>query len=153
MSAGLSRRSAPRPLLRRRSGGPPMIRIEITLHCRARTLDMGRQMPEANTDMADEAPRTSDRPRCLEAALDYEQRRFSVILLHGIKDGFCTCGKAGCDSPGKHPISSWMPAQTKRATPAELEAAFARYPDANVGIVTGSISGLLVVDLDGPAGL
>jgi hypothetical protein len=46
-----------------------------------------------------------------------------------------------------------MPAQTKRATPAELEAAFARYPDANVGIVTGSISGLLVVDLDGPAGV
>jgi hypothetical protein len=40
-----------------------------------------------------------------------------------------------------------------RSTAAELEAAFTRNPDANVGIVTGAISGLVVVDLDGLQGM
>src|SRR5437762_2216993 len=94
------------------------------------------------------------RPRCLEAALDYVRRGFSVILLHGIVEGRCTCGNANCGSPGKHPIGrSWKSAQTQRATAAEIEAAFARSPNANVGIVTGAISGLVVVDLDGLAGM
>jgi hypothetical protein len=92
-------------------------------------------------------------PVCLKAALDYARRGFSVVLLHGVVDGHCTCRKQGCGSPGKHPIDSWMGAQTKRATPEQLEKAFSHHPHANVGIVTGAISGLLVVDLDGPAGM
>src|SRR3984893_18440882 len=95
-----------------------------------------------------------DRPHCLRAALDYEKRGFSVILLHGIVDGRCTCRDANCGSPGKHPIGrSWKGAQTKRATAAELEKAFSHYPYANVGIVTGAISGLVVIDLDGSEGM
>jgi putative DNA primase/helicase len=93
------------------------------------------------------------RPLCLQAALDYERRGFSVILLHGIQGGLCTCGKPGCLSPGKHSIGKWKHAQERRATAAELQAAFASHPDANVGIVTGAISGLVVIDLDGQAGM
>ncbi|HEX6506800.1 MAG TPA: bifunctional DNA primase/polymerase, partial [Chloroflexota bacterium] len=97
---------------------------------------------------------SSKRPGCLDAAIDYAKRGFSVILLHGITNGLCTCGKPGCPSPGKHPIGkSWKRAQTERATPEELEAEFVRHPDANIGIVTGLVSGLVVADLDGEPGM
>jgi hypothetical protein len=54
--------------------------------------------------MSEEPPA---QPLCLEAALDYAKRGFSVIMLHGIIDGHCTCGKPDCTSPGEHPIDSW----------------------------------------------
>jgi hypothetical protein len=93
-------------------------------------------------------------PRCLRAALDYAKQGFSVILLHGIDDqGVCTCGKPDCNSPAKHPIGkSWKQFQTKPQTPEELIDAFNKHPHANVGIITGEISGVLVVDSDGPEG-
>jgi Bifunctional DNA primase/polymerase, N-terminal/Protein of unknown function (DUF3987) len=102
--------------------------------------------------MSDDAV-TENQPLCLKAALDYAKRDFSVILLNGIVDGRCTCGKPDCTSPGKHPIGKWKEAQTERATPEQLEEAFHRNPHANVGIVTGPISGLAVIDVDGSDGL
>jgi hypothetical protein len=92
------------------------------------------------------------RPRCLDAALDYAKRGISVIPLHGIVDERCTCGKADCTKPGKHPIGSWKQAQSERASAEELAAAFSRQPNANIGIVTGAISNLVVIDIDGPDG-
>jgi len=103
--------------------------------------------------LADPAGASPDRPHCLDAALDYTKHGFSVILLHGIVDGHCTCGQPDCTSPGEHPIDSWKTAQTERASPEQLEAAFLRNPHANVGIVTGAVSGLVVVDIFGPYGL
>lgn len=49
---------------------------------------------------------------------------------------------------GKRPLVRWTPYQTRRATADEVEQWFRRWPDANVGIVTGTISGLLVLDVD-----
>jgi hypothetical protein len=105
-------------------------------------------------DMGNGAEGGGVRPRCLDAALEYARQGFSVILLQGIDDeGHCTCGKPGCYSAGKHPIGrSWKQFQNKRQTPEELIEAFKKRPDANVGIVTGEISGILVVDCDGPEG-
>jgi hypothetical protein len=37
---------------------------------------------------------------------------------------------------------------TRAATPAEIEAWWARWPDANVGVVTGWVSALVVLDID-----
>ncbi len=48
----------------------------------------------------------------------------------------------------KRPLIRWEAFQTRRATDAELETWFARWPEANIGIVTGAISGLVVVDVD-----
>jgi hypothetical protein len=110
-------------------------------------------MPDAVAELVGQRDSARGSPRCINAALDYQQRGFSVIPLHGIVDGRCTCGDPDCDRPGKHPIGRWKSAQTKRATEAELEAAFTRNPDANVGIITGTISGLVVVDLDGSEGM
>lgn len=52
----------------------------------------------------------------------------------------------------KRPWIAWAPYQERRVTPEELEEWRRRHPGANVGIVTGAISGIVVLDVDGPAG-
>lgn len=49
---------------------------------------------------------------------------------------------------GKQPLVSWRDYQKKRATPDEVRAWFEKWPNANVGIVTGQISNLVVLDID-----
>jgi len=52
----------------------------------------------------------------------------------------------------KLPAVRWEPYQHRLATPAELESWFT-YPGNNIGIVTGTISGIFVVDIDSEAAL
>jgi hypothetical protein len=85
---------------------------------------------------------------CLDAALKYATNGWSVIPVHSIRHGACTCGRAECESPGKHPVGRWKHRQTVKATLSELSEQWSRTPWANVGIVTGQISGLLVLDID-----
>jgi putative DNA primase/helicase len=84
---------------------------------------------------------------CETAALDYAARGWPVLPLHSAKDGRCTCGKVDCDSPAKHPrtLHGLKDATTD---PKTIEAWWRTWPDANVGIVTGAPSGLIVVDVD-----
>src|SRR5262249_7486346 len=94
------------------------------------------------------------RPRCLDAALEYLKLGFSVIPLYAFEEsGIVTCGKIDCHRAGKHPISGWKKHHAKPQTPEQLIAAFNKHPDANVGIVTGTASGIAVVDVEGPEGL
>jgi len=48
---------------------------------------------------------------------------------------------------------TWIPYQTKRATPDEIHAWFEKNPDINVGLMCGAISGVVCVDIDGKEGL
>jgi energy-coupling factor transporter ATP-binding protein EcfA2 len=48
----------------------------------------------------------------------------------------------------KRPLISWKEFQSRKATPEELVAWWNSYPDAQVGIVTGSISNLTVIDVE-----
>ncbi len=48
----------------------------------------------------------------------------------------------------KRPLIAWETLQQTRADPATLTRWFARWPDANIGIVTGEISNLIVLDVD-----
>jgi hypothetical protein len=48
----------------------------------------------------------------------------------------------------KRPILSWEEFQSRRPERAEIEQWFAQRKDANLGVVTGRISGLVVVDID-----
>lgn len=89
----------------------------------------------------------------LEAALDYARRGLAVIALHSPNEkGGCTCGKADCGTPGKHP--RWERGSLEHgansATTDEkiIRRWWQRWPQANVGIATGKISGLIVVDID-----
>lgn len=64
----------------------------------------------------------------------------------------CACGDAECRSPGKHPLSKLVPHGLKDASMDRATSDWwARaYPDANFAVVTGPLSGLLVLDIDGP---
>ena len=53
----------------------------------------------------------------------------------------------------KKPLISWKEFQSRLPTPEEVRGWWTQFPDANLGIVTGSISDLLVVDLDDPAAM
>lgn len=48
----------------------------------------------------------------------------------------------------KKPYIDWKPYQTKLPTESEVRNWWGRWPDARVGIVTGTISGLVAVDID-----
>lgn len=75
----------------------------------------------------------------LKAALSYlVKRKWSVIPLRRDKKPY---------------LDSWKPYQQALPTEAEVRAWWNKWPEANVGIVTGKISGFVVVDADGPDGM
>ena len=94
----------------------------------------------------------------LEAALQYAvEYGWAVLPLWWItSDGRCACGKpAGRNhKPGKHPIGKLVPNGHKNATkdPALIRSWWKQYPEANVGIVMGDVSGVFAIDLDGTKG-
>jgi hypothetical protein len=70
---------------------------------------------------------------CLAAALAYRARGWSVIAV---------------EPRGKRPLVVWRAFQHRVASVSEVEGWYRRWPEANVGIVTGVVSGLVVVDID-----
>jgi hypothetical protein len=73
---------------------------------------------------------------------------WSVVPLHTVHDGRCTCGRRDCPSPGKHPHLRWTDAMARPASPEQVGAWWRRWPHANVGVATGRVSGVVVVDVD-----
>jgi hypothetical protein len=88
----------------------------------------------------------------VEAALSYAARGWRVIPLHWPKIGAtgavsCSCGKATCGSIGKHPLTP-NGLKDASADESQVRAWWVGHPAANVGIVTGSVSGIVVLDVD-----
>ena len=50
--------------------------------------------------------------------------------------------------PDKKPYIKWEEFQKRLPTEAEILEWWSKWPDANIGIVTGIISGIAVIDLD-----
>lgn len=69
----------------------------------------------------------------LEYALSYVRRGWSVIPVGGDK---------------RPRIRSWKPYQTRLPTEDEIQEWYRQWPDAGVAIVTGKVSGLVVLDVD-----
>jgi len=78
--------------------------------------------------------------------------QWQIIPIYGItKEGICQCGNSKCRSPGKHPKVSWKRFQETRVTDKHLKAWWRNNDEVtNVGIVTGALSNLVVVDEDKP---
>jgi hypothetical protein len=87
----------------------------------------------------------------LAAALRYAAAGIAVMPLHTPTPGGCTCRNgAGCGSPGKHP--RLRHGLLDASTDARLiRTWWARWPEANVGLVTGTV--LDVCDVDTGAAL
>ncbi len=87
----------------------------------------------------------------LVAALHYGKMGWLVIPAHGITNKGCTCGISDCKSPGKHPrLTDWP--NRASCDPKTIREWFDTWPDSNVGIVTGAVSGIVVLDVDGTDG-
>ncbi|MFC4714062.1 bifunctional DNA primase/polymerase [Planococcus dechangensis] len=91
--------------------------------------------------------------KMLRAALGYAQRlNFKVFPLHSIENGQCSCGKADCKNPGKHPrwkkglIEHGLKAATSDTQ--KIRHFWTLWPNANIGIATGAASGFWVLDVD-----
>lgn len=83
-----------------------------------------------------------------QAALAYLALGWSVVPVHTPTDGRCSCERRDCPSPGKHPRVAWEHLTRRRPAVQEVLGWWRRWPDANVAVVTGSVSGLAVVDVD-----
>jgi hypothetical protein len=84
----------------------------------------------------------------LGAALDYARHGWPVFPLHTpLPDGGCSCGRADCSHQGKHPRT---PHGLNDATTDDSVICqwWKQWPDANIGLVAGARSGLVVLDLD-----
>ena len=91
-------------------------------------------------------PETSPRSR-LAYALIAARRGWRVFPLHSCEHGRCSCGDTECEHPGKHPRTTHG---VKDATtdPAQMRTWWREYPNANIGIATGTARGLFVLDVD-----
>ncbi|MGC2764722.1 MAG: bifunctional DNA primase/polymerase, partial [Candidatus Acidiferrum sp.] len=68
--------------------------------------------------------------------------------MHAIRDGKCSCPKGdACERAGKHPITQHgvNDATTNRK---QIKRWWTANPNANIGIATGSKSGIIVLDID-----
>lgn len=86
--------------------------------------------------------------RNLRAALRYAEWGWSVLPLHTpVEGGRCSCHKSDCQSIGKHPRN--RNGVKDATTDAEtIERWWDTWPDANIGVATGTASGLVVLDID-----
>lgn len=87
-----------------------------------------------------------------ELALDYLRLGWSVIPCHiPLDDGkHCSCGDEDCSWPGKHPRVPWRMYSARRPDEVEVKGWFDdEFYDSNIGVVTGQVSGIAVVDVDG----
>lgn len=87
----------------------------------------------------------------LQAALEYAGRGWLVIPLHTARPNHtCTCGHDDCKSVGKHPRTK---AGLKDASsdPEKIRNWWGMWPAANIGVVTGPESGIIVMDIDDEA--
>ncbi|MGH2807784.1 MAG: bifunctional DNA primase/polymerase [Actinomycetota bacterium] len=84
----------------------------------------------------------------LTAALAYAKRGCAVFPLHCIVNGRCTCGR-DCSSPGKHPMV--RRGVHEATTDARvIKEWWHRWRRANIGLATGSVSRIVVIDIDLP---
>lgn len=82
------------------------------------------------------------------AALAYAEKfGFHVIPLHSIIAGKCSCGKDDCNSPGKHPRTRYGVKDGTIDT-VRIKNWWGNWHEANVGLVAGQKSCILVIDVD-----
>lgn len=81
----------------------------------------------------------------LDAALRYADDGWLVFPIFGVTNGKCDCG-VKCGNEGKHPLVAWSTQASN--DPGQISRWWKKWPNANVGVVTGARSGIYVIDID-----
>lgn len=83
----------------------------------------------------------------LDAALAYAARGWPVLPVHTPTEHGCSCRSSACQAVGKHPRTQHgLNDATVDST--VITEWWSTWPDANIGLVTGSRSGLVALDID-----
>jgi AAA domain-containing protein/bifunctional DNA primase/polymerase-like protein/primase-like protein len=91
----------------------------------------------------------------LEAARAYRDRGLSVIPACRPTDAGCSCSwhRHEPEDAGKQPLVKWEPYQLEAPHVDQVDEWWSRSPEANIGIVTGAVSKLVVFDADSDEGI
>jgi hypothetical protein len=118
----------------------------------ASALDLGSGWPSGQEAAVTTSRSSTGDP--LQAALDLARRGLTVIPVCRPRVDGDGClhhpGRLPCPSPGKRPLANWRRYQTTPPTEREIRDWFGSWPDANLAIVTGEQSGVVVLDADTP---
>lgn len=83
------------------------------------------------------------------AALYYSRiLELRIFPLHDVAQGHCSCAEGmHCTRPGKHPrVADWQREASKRDS--KVKAWWEKWPDANIGVLTGKPNGFIAIDID-----
>jgi hypothetical protein len=84
-------------------------------------------------------------------ALAYAVKGWHVLPLHHPVNGACSCGVSICTSPAKHPRTEH--GLSDATTDLQVITQWwTEEPNANIGVRTGQISGIVVLDIDAKNG-
>lgn len=97
-------------------------------------------MPITVSETKKEPPKQEN--EVLSFALRYLELGFSIIPVRG------KYYSGGNESLSKSPLIKWSEFQHRHPTEEEVRLWFSRYPHANIAVITGAISGIVVVDFD-----
>jgi len=84
----------------------------------------------------------------VKTALSYLKLGFSVIPLKGSWYSKGTNIEDRLKDSKAPLLPSWKPYQFRQPSPSELNPWFRKWPKANIAIITGRVSGIVVVDFD-----
>lgn len=84
----------------------------------------------------------------LDLLLSYISRGWAVLPIHTIERGECTCGRRNkCTAPGKHP-RTLRGVKDASNDPMVIKAWHRDFPRTNWAVACGSVSNVVVVDID-----
>lgn len=85
--------------------------------------------------------------RIIACGAEYLARGWLPVIAYGVENGVCLCRRGKeCPNPGKHPIhDGW---HLQKPTADQFVSWFEPWPDANLGVAMGPLSGIIDIETD-----
>lgn len=90
-----------------------------------------------------------ERPDRVDVAIQYALRGWRVFPIYEMAGGRCSCGARSCSNPGKHPRTAHGLTDAT-ASLGEIATWWLKWPQANIGLATGTH--YVVLDVDPKSG-